>query len=123
MCTVTILSAYGIIPPGGANPTQLRVTGILTDCLTSNQIVISSSITAQSAPTSPINAAGDFVVTLPITASSPVSCGDTVTITGSCYGTATCTTTVSLQILCCQISNIAVNAVVPPGSLTPTAIK
>src|SRR5689334_713412 len=104
MCTVTILSAYGIVPPGGTNPTQLRVIGTLTGCLTSGQVVVSSSITGQSPPTTPITAAGGFVVTLPITASTPVSCGDSVSITGFCYGTPTCTATVSLPIICCQIS-------------------
>ena len=53
MCQVQILSVSGIVPAGTANPTQLRVTGRLSQC-PSGQVVVNSTITSASAPTSPI---------------------------------------------------------------------
>jgi hypothetical protein len=123
MCQVQILTVSGIVPVGAAGPTQLRVTGRLSQCA-SGQVVVSSSVTAASAPTAPgYGMSGDgFVVVLPITAAN-VACGDAVTVVAQCYQNQGCQDTYNGPMHCCGVVVSAFDAVVLPGSLTPSQIR
>lgn len=123
MCQVQIVSVSGIVPAGATGPTQLRVTGRLSQC-PSGQVVVSSSITSPSAPTSPAYGMfGDgFIVVLPITAQN-VACGDPVNVVAECYQRTACRDTYNGPLQCCGVEVSWFDAVVIPGALTPSQIR
>lgn len=126
MCQVQILSVNGIVPPGATNPTHLRVAGRLSQC-PSGQVVVTSNVTAASPPTSPVYGAfGDgFIVVLPITAQN-VTCGDInnpVSVRAECYQRPACYDDDIGPLKCCDVAISWFDAIVLPGSLTPSAIR
>ena len=127
MCQVQILSVNGVIPPGSTNPTHLRVAGRLSQC-PSGQVVVTSNITAPSPPTSPtFGAFGDgFIVVLPITAQNVV-CGDVnnpITVDAECFQRPACKApTFNGPLECCEVTISSFDAIVVPGSLTPSQIR
>src|SRR5688500_9069832 len=102
MCQVQIISVNGIVPLGSINPTQLKVTGYLTNCL-SGQVVVSSSITAPSLPTAPAHPGGGFVVFLPIPAAANVACDTQVNVHAECYQTPGCYDNYAGLLKCCDV--------------------
>lgn len=124
MCSITISRVHGIIPPGGGNPTQLHVTGILSNCASGN-VVVTSTVTGTSAPTPIANlSTGGFSVVLPIT-SPNVTCGSQVNVTAWCDGNqAQCQTSMTVNSLpCCDFGPVIVAATVPLGALNPTVLN
>lgn len=121
MCQVQIISVNGIVPLGSINPTQLKVTGYLTNCL-SGQVVVSSSITAPSPPTAPVYLGGGFVVLLNITPAN-VACDTQVNVHAECYQTPGCYDNYAGPLKCCDVVISLFDAVVTPGSLTPSQIR
>jgi hypothetical protein len=126
MCQVQILAVNGIVPTGSINPTQLRVTGRLTQC-PSGKVVVSSNVTSPSTPTSPnYGVNGDeFIVLLPITAPN-VTCGDInnpVNVTAECYNSPACNDIMIGPLKCCEVVILWFDSIVVPGSLTPSQIR
>ncbi|MEO8184844.1 MAG: hypothetical protein ABI895_39045, partial [Deltaproteobacteria bacterium] len=124
MCQVQILSVGAIVPTGASSPTHLRVTGRLLQC-PGGQVNVTSSITAASGPVASgygINGDG-FIVILPITAPN-IACGGGVTVTAQCYQAGPgCSATYNGVLECCGVQVLWFDAVVTPGSLTPSEVR
>jgi hypothetical protein len=132
-CSIQILHVNGIVPPppGGPNPTQLRVMGQASGC-PGNTVIIQSSITAQSGPIPVDPATNRFVATLPITVSPPPVCGDPnnpVTVEAWCQQLpppgppSPCYDSYQGPLTCCEVISLSFSAFVPVGSLDPTEIR
>ena len=103
-CEVTITSVTATVTLGALDPTAIVVSGTLFGCI-SNQVVVSSLVTATSAPTSVDPVTGGFAVTLPLT--TAIKCDAKITVTAEGFWatppappTPACATTWSDRVDC-----------------------
>ena len=108
-CEIPILFFQAVTPLGSLLPSQLSVQGTIHGCAT-DQVVISSSVTATTGPISVDPYTGAFSALLPIT--SAVKCDDKVTVTAACSSGAGCTRRVELPLNCpnCYRGTVTVDA-------------
>jgi hypothetical protein len=120
MCLVQILEVNGI--GGTPNPTDLKVTGRLTDCPSGN-VLVTSTLTA---PSVPLNITyypgGGFVAIIPFNAPN-VACDDPVNVRVECDRDPGCFDSFNGPLHCCEVVVSTFHALVAPGSLTPSAIS
>jgi PKD repeat protein len=96
-CSVPTLFFQAIRPPGSVLPTDLQVQGVLLGCA-SDQVIISSSVTATTGPIAVDPFTGGFSVTLPLT--TAVQCEDKISVTAACSGSSGCSRTVDARLTC-----------------------
>lgn len=119
-CQIVIRTVSGLIPSGAAQPNRLRVTGIASGC--AGGVLLTSNVTAAMPTPATIDANGRFLVDVPLVGA--VQCGDPVTVTAVCSTDATCSDyRPAVPLRCCEVTIVAVDGVVPTGSLTPTALR
>jgi PKD repeat protein len=108
-CEIPMLYFQAVTPLGSLLPSQLSVRGTIHGCAT-DQIVISSPITATTGPIAVDPYTGEFSESLPIT--SAVQCDDRVAVTVACSSGVGCTRTVEVALDCpiCYRGAVTVDA-------------
>src|SRR5215469_16496830 len=125
MCNVTIATATGVVAPSQINPSQIQVTGTLTQCASNNVVITvmdsaGNVVAGPSAPTPVDPVTGSYGVFLNI---AGVACGAALTVTAECDKNPQCQTSFAVPALsCCHFGAILIEATVPPGALDPTAL-
>lgn len=122
-CVLTIVSVTGTVPIGALDPIALVVTGTLSGCI-SNQVVVSSSVTATSAPVAADPVTGGFAVTLPLT--TPIKCDTKIAVAAECYWatppappTPACTAMWSNRVVCPTCARAQVSYTATPCTGAP----
>jgi hypothetical protein len=100
-CSVTLMTAQGLVPAGSLVPTVLRVTGTLFGC-PGDQVVVSVPGVGQSLPQGIDPLTGGFIVTLPLPAATPplVMCGQRLLIQAWCAQDTSCEDRRDFEIDC-----------------------
>ncbi|MEP6692770.1 MAG: PKD domain-containing protein, partial [Gemmatimonadaceae bacterium] len=122
-CEVKITSVTATVLIGALDPIDIVVSGTVLGCI-SNQVVVSSLVTATSAPVTADPVTGAFSVTLPLT--TPIKCDAKVTVTAECHWatppappTPVCTTTWSDRVVCPGCARAKVRYTATPCTGTP----
>lgn len=115
-----IESVNGVVQPGQADPTTLRVTGKASQCATGT-VIVTTTVTAASGPVVVDPVTERWRVDLPITTPG-VHCGAVVNVHAVCDGTPVCFDDASGPLACCEITALFFRGLTVPGSLTPSQL-
>jgi PKD repeat protein len=119
-CQVTIESVNGIVQPGQADPTTIRVTGRAQQCPSGN-VKVTTSLTGPSGPIAVDPVSERWRADLAVTAAN-VHCGDAIQAHAECDGTPTCSDNYNGPLQCCEIPTLFFRGLTSPGSLTPNRL-
>jgi PKD domain len=115
-CEIPVLFFQGVTPLGSLTPSHLLVQGVARGCPL-DQVIISSSHTATSAPISVDPMTGAFTTTLPLTMAA--QCDDDVLVSVVCPSGAGCQRAVRGKLDCASCFRAAVSVVVGACAGTP----
>src|SRR5439155_6986775 len=125
-CSIQLLYVNGIVPPGGTNPTQVRVMGKATGC-PGGTVEVRTSVSGTSSVAVTVDPLSErFAATLPITASPAPACNDMIVVEAWCQADPNCNVPPQdqqQQLICCEITALIFDSVLSPGVLTPTQVR